>query len=277
MIWPVAAYQITHWLRGSDSAEAQLLANAGWTTDASWARFIPAWLMMAAVAWLMQRSRAGGWPVAPIAEWYRRRLIPLACGWAALLVAAWNLTQDGAMAPLPYIPLLNPLDLSTCFAMLMVYACQRLLREHQPAGAARAPWLTAWPAHWVAPLPLAGALLGYLWFNLALLRTVSNYMGVPYQFDAMFASQFVQAMLSLAWSITALLMMRYAARRTLRTIWIGGAVLLGLVVAKLFLVDLSNVGGVERIVSFVGVGALMVGIGYLAPYPSQTETTTEPV
>jgi uncharacterized membrane protein len=277
MIWPVAAYQITHWLRGSDSAEAQLLANAGWTTDASWARFIPAWLMMAAVAWLMQRSRAGGWPVAPIAEWYRRRLIPLACGWAALLVAAWNLTQDGAMAPLPYIPLLNPLDLSTCFAMLMVYACQRLLREHQPAGAARAPWLTAWPAHWVAPLQLAGALLGYLWFNLALLRTVSNYMGVPYRFDAMFASQFVQAMLSLAWSITALLMMRYAARRTLRTIWIGGAALLGLVVAKLFLVDLSNVGGVERIVSFVGVGALMVGIGYLAPYPSQTETATEPV
>ena len=275
MIWPVAAYWLTHWLRGSDGAEAQLLADAGWTTDASWARFIPAWLMMAAVGWLMQRSRAGGWPVAPIADWYRRRLIPLACGWAALLLAAWNLTQDGAMAPLPYVPLLNPLDLSTCFAMLMVYGCQRLLREHAPADAARKPWLAAWPAHWVAPLPLAGALLGYLWFNLALLRTVSHYMDVPYRLDAMFASQFVQAMLSLVWSVTALVMMRYAARRTLRTVWIGGAALLVLVVAKLFLVDLSNVGGVERIVSFVGVGALMVGIGYLAPYPTQTETTAE--
>lgn len=275
MIWPVGAYEITRWLRGGNGAEAQLLADAGWVTDASWARFIPAWLMMAAIAWLMRRTRADGWPVAPIAAWYRRRLIPLACGWAALLVAVWNLTQDGAMAPLPYVPLLNPLDLSTCFAMLMVYACQRQLREHQPPGGLRHHLLQAWPARWVAPLPLAGALLGYLWFNLALLRTVSHYMDVPYRWDSMFASQFVQAMLSLVWSVTALLMMRYAARRSLRAVWIGGAVLLALVVAKLFLIDLSNVGGVERIVSFVGVGALMIGIGYLAPYPSQPESIPE--
>ena len=114
-------------------------------------------------------------------------------------------------------------------------------------------------------------MLGYGWFNLALLRTVSHYLNVPYAFDDLFASQFVQAMLSLVWSVTALLLMRYAARHTLRRLWIVGACLLALVVAKLFLVDLSNVGGVERIVSFLGVGALMVGIGYLAPYPSQTE------
>ncbi|GJJ04762.1 hypothetical protein RugamoR64_53000 [Duganella rhizosphaerae] len=271
MIWPVAAIWITRWLHGANSAEAQLLADAGWETSASWARFIPAWLMMAAVGWLMQRSRAGGWPVAPLAAWYRRCLIPLACGWALLLVAVWNLSQNGAMAPLPYVPLLNPLDLTTCFAMLMAYGCYRLLRDLDGGGTLRPPLFTAWPPNWVEPLPLLAALTGYGWLNLALLRTVSNYMKVPYEFDAMFASQFVQAMLSLVWSVTALLMMRYAARRVLRAVWIGGAVLLALVVAKLFLVDLSNVGGVERIVSFVGVGALMVGIGYLAPYPTETE------
>ena len=107
----------------------------------------------------------------------------------------------------------------------------------------------------------------YGWFNLMLLRTVSNYLGVPYTFDAMLASQFVQAMLSLVWSVTALLLMRHAARRQLRQQWSMGAVLLGLVVLKLFLIDLSNVGGIERIVSFVGVGLLMVLIGYLAPFP----------
>ncbi|ELX12205.1 putative membrane protein [Janthinobacterium sp. HH01] len=272
MIWPVAAIWITRWLHGAGSAEAQLLADAGWETSASWARFIPAWLMMAAVGWLMQRARAGGWPVAPLADWYRRRLIPLACGWALTLVAVWNLTQNGAMAPLPYVPLLNPLDLTTCFAMLMAYGCHRMLSGSAADGTARTFLLANWPAHWIAPMPLLAALLAYGWLNLALLRTVSNYMNVPYEFDAMFASQFVQAMLSLVWSITALLMMRFAARRALRTVWIGGAVLLGLVVAKLFLVDLSNVGGIERIVSFVSVGALMVGIGYLAPYPSATES-----
>ncbi|MYM72569.1 DUF2339 domain-containing protein [Duganella sp. FT134W] len=269
MIWPVAAIWITRWLHGADSAEAQLLAEAGWETSASWARFIPAWLMMAAIGWLMQRSRRDAWPTAPVSAWYQRWLIPLACGWALLLVAVWNLSQNGAMAPLPYIPLINPLDLTTCFALLLAWSCYRLLKQGPAADATRKPLLEKWQ------LALAGALVAYGWFNLALLRTVSNYMDIPYDFNAMFASQFVQAMLSLVWSITALLLMRFAARRSLRGVWIVGAVLLAFVVAKLFLVDLSNVGGVERIVSFLGVGALMVGIGYLAPYPTQTETKAE--
>ena len=89
------------------------------------------------------------------------------------------------------------------------------------------------------------------------------------------ASQFVQAMLSLVWSITALLLMRHAAQHQRRGQWSLGAVLLVLVVLKLFLVDLSNVGGIARIVSFVGVGLLMVLIGYLAPFP-KAEPVTEP-
>ena len=50
----------------------------------------------------------------------------------------------------------------------------------------------------------------------------------------------------------------------------SGAILLGIVVAKLFLVDLSNIGGLERVISFVGVGLLMLAIGYLAPFPVET-------
>jgi uncharacterized membrane protein len=38
-------------------------------------------------------------------------------------------------------------------------------------------------------------------------------------------------------------------------------------VAKLSLVDLSGVGTVERIVSFIGVGLLMLLVGYLSPVP----------
>ncbi|MBJ7310299.1 DUF2339 domain-containing protein [Rugamonas sp. CCM 8940] len=271
MIWPVAALNIAHWLRDGNNAEALLLADAGWHTDASWARFIPAWLMMAALAWLMQRGRAGGWPVAPLAAWYRRRLLPLACAWSVLLLAVWNLTQDGAMAPLPYLPLLNPLDLSSCFAMLLAVACYRMLREDEPAATNGAPSALAA----LRPRLLIGAALtAYVWFNLVLLRSVSHYADIDYAFDDLFASQFVQAMLSLVWSVTALILMRYAAKRASRPVWIAGAALLGLTVAKLFLVDLSNVGGVERIVSFLGVGALMVGIGYLAPYPSPAGQTT---
>lgn len=248
MIWPVGAYWIGRGLEGSGA-------------DPAWANFLPAWLMMGGLAWVMRRVRADGWPVKPVAAWYRDVLLPLGCAWSLLLVAVWNLSQDGAMAPLPYVPLANPLDLTSIFALLLCVAGYRMRREKL--------------APYRPQLLGLGALAAYAWFNLALLRTVSHYVGVPYEFDAMFASQFVQAMLSLVWSVTALLLMRYAARKADRKLWIVGAVLLGIVVAKLFLVDLSNVGGVERIVSFLGVGALMVGIGYLAPYPSSRDDDTQ--
>ncbi|PJJ19035.1 Uncharacterized membrane protein [Janthinobacterium sp. OK676] len=246
MLWPVGAMHV-----------GALLARHEGSVSPAWARYLPAWAMMLVLAWLIRRCRAGAWPVAPIAAWYQRTLIPLGALWSLLLIAAWNIVDDGAMAPLPYLPLLNPLDLSTGFAVLLAIASYRLLPAKQ----------SPLPALWQARLPVAAACLLYGWFNLMLLRTVSHYVGVPYTFDAMLASQFVQAMLSLVWSVTALLLMRHAARQQRRQQWSLGAVLLGLVVVKLFLIDLSNVGGIERIISFVGVGLLMVLIGYLAPFP----------
>jgi uncharacterized membrane protein len=65
--------------------------------------------------------------------------------------------------------------------------------------------------------------------------------------------------------------MRFAARRTWRRAWSAGAGLLGIVVAKLFFVDLSSHGSMARVVSFVGVGLLMLLVGYLAPFPKRAE------
>lgn len=246
MLWPVGAMHVNAWLAQHEDS-----------VSPAWARYLPAWAMMLALAWLIRRCRAGAWPVAPIAAWYQGTLIPLGALWSLLLLVTWNIVDDGAMAPLPYVPLLNPLDLSTGFAILLAIASYRLLPAKQ----------VPLPALWQARLPAVAACCVYVWFNLMLLRTVSHYLGVPYTFDAMLASQFVQAMLSLVWSVTALLLMRHAARQQRRQQWSMGAVLLGLVVLKLFLIDLSNVGGIERIISFVGVGLLMVLIGYLAPFP----------
>jgi uncharacterized membrane protein len=49
--------------------------------------------------------------------------------------------------------------------------------------------------------------------------------------------------------------------------WFVGAALLAVVVGKLFLLDLANSGTVARIVSFLGVGILLMIIGYVAPVP----------
>ena len=53
----------------------------------------------------------------------------------------------------------------------------------------------------------------------------------------------------------------------MRHIWWGGAALLGIVVAKLFVIDLASGGSIARVVSFVGVGLLLLLVAYLAPYP----------
>ena len=40
-----------------------------------------------------------------------------------------------------------------------------------------------------------------------------------------------------------------------------------LVVLKLFTVDLTQTGTIERIISFIGVGILLLVVGYFAPAP----------
>jgi uncharacterized membrane protein len=81
----------------------------------------------------------------------------------------------------------------------------------------------------------------------------------------------VQASFSILWTLLALGAMVVATRRALRPVWLAGAALMGVVVVKLFLVDLSGIGTVERIVSFIGVGLLMLVIGYFSPVPPKQE------
>ena len=61
--------------------------------------------------------------------------------------------------------------------------------------------------------------------------------------------------------------MLYATRSRRRSLWIAGAVLLAVVVLKLFVHDLGSVGTIARIVSFIGVGVGLLVIGYVAPVP----------
>jgi uncharacterized membrane protein len=51
-------------------------------------------------------------------------------------------------------------------------------------------------------------------------------------------------------------------------------VLLGVVVVKLFLVDLSSTGTVERVISFISVGVLVIVVGYFAPVPPRSQENT---
>ena len=111
------------------------------------------------------------------------------------------------------------------------------------------------------------AVLAFVAVNTVWLRVVHQYWGVPWNSGRLFASFLVQAGYSILWTVMAMALMLLAHRRHARPVWMGGAALMGLTVAKLFLVDLSNRGGSERIVAFIAVGALMLVVGYFAPIP----------
>jgi uncharacterized membrane protein len=161
--------------------------------------------------------------------------------------------------------LFNPLDLGQACVLLALFRYWRSLRRVGSVGFLRID-------HRV-PLPVLAAL-AFLWLNAILLRTLHQWFGVAYEWDALLASTLVQTSLSIFWALLAFLTMVMATRRRFRIAWLVGAALLGVVIGKLFLVDLSRVGSIERIVSFVGVGLLMLVVGYVAPLPPEEARDT---
>jgi uncharacterized membrane protein len=48
-----------------------------------------------------------------------------------------------------------------------------------------------------------------------------------------------------------------------RNLYRAGLVFLGLVIAKIFLVDMEGLGGLYRVFSFMGLGLSLLGLAYL--------------
>ena len=223
-----------------------------------------AWAMIpGALLALITSSRGrAAWPVATNTESYLLAgALPL-----AIFIGVWtvfaNFTSNGDPAPLPYIPLLNPLDLAQGLVFLTLAYWLTVIRRLD-YGNMRGETTSIY------------ALFGgaaFIWANGILLRTLHHWAGVPFQLDIMLRSVLVQAAFSLFWTLLALAIMVTATMRAWRNLWITGAVLMAVVVAKLFLVDLSDVGGIERIVSFMGVGILMLVVGYFSPVPPSAIT-----
>jgi uncharacterized membrane protein len=102
---------------------------------------------------------------------------------------------------------------------------------------------------------------------MAVARTVHHWAGVPFDLERLAESNVLQASLSIVWGSTALLGMIVGARTGRRSVWLAGSILMAVVVAKLFIVELGNTGTVTRVVSFLGVGVLLLVVGYFAPVP----------
>ncbi|MCZ6724149.1 MAG: DUF2339 domain-containing protein [Gammaproteobacteria bacterium] len=178
-----------------------------------------------------------------------------------LLLSLWsmlvNFTNTGDPAPLPYLPFINPLDLAHIAFFVTVIRALPLLQASLPEIKNRV-------------LILLGGLI-FIWLSGALLRSMHHYTDIPFDLLSMSRDAKIQTALSILWTIIGMLSMLIASRRRLRPVWIAGSVLIAVVLVKMFFIDLAASGTVERIVSFMVVGSLLVAMGYFSPIPKSED------
>jgi len=229
------------------AADRHLLLGPIWVALAG---FVP----IAALFWLaLTRAGPARWPLDDEAEPLRH---PLLASLAGLMSVAWvlGLAQEGDPAPLPYVPLVNPLELAQLgFLLLMLAWFNRGERE---GGAMLGAELRA------RVLAAAGVLL----LTAVTLRGVHFIGGVPWD-ESMASSPLAQASLSISWTLAGIAAMLLGKRRNSRAVWFGGAALMAVVLVKLLLIDRQFLHDLPAIIGVLVVGILLVAVGYFAPVP----------
>ncbi|MGC4406617.1 DUF2339 domain-containing protein [Rhizobium rosettiformans] len=113
------------------------------------------------------------------------------------------------------------------------------------------------PLPYVILLALSGALLGFAWVTLTVRRFWQG------EFIAYWKG-FEQAetySYSVAWLAIGVGLLALGSRFDARSLRIASAVIVMLTVAKVFLIDMANLEGVLRALSFIGLGFVLIGIG----------------
>ena len=259
--WPLVGQTLVH--ATGVLVLAALGSLQGRATTAAWGDAGSAWAWLgwlavpaALLLWLTRPASARFWPVRAAPAAYRTIAgAVLTTGLLAWTLGA-NLLSNGSAAPLIYVPLVSPLDLGVGVALLATWLWLRsdAVREAVGDSVEALRWI-----FWG---------VGFLWLNAAMVRGFHHHGGVPFDADAMAASQAVQTGFTLLWAMLALIVMWLAVRRAARVPWMVGAGLLALVILKLLAVDLVASDTVTRIISFIGVGVLMLVIGFVAPLPA---------
>lgn len=234
--------------------------------DDSWSVSLGGMAGAAALGLLLRGYRNKHWPVSAAPDLY----LGLAAGGLVAALSVWFLFTvglDGSAQPLPFIPLVNPVDLAQLGFILAVFFWLRALGRSSKNPFAGSVELRALPI-----------ILLFIWFNGLLARVVHHLLEVPFRFGSLWESVPLQVAYSLSWALIGLYLTVWASRRSHRTVWIIGASLLGLVVVKLFLVDLSELSTGAKIGTFLVVGLLLLIVGYKAPVPpGKKEEKTEEV
>lgn len=212
--------------------------------------------MLLLLAWLVAVERP---PLSPAADsglaaaW----LGSVTC-WVLVIGLLASLSSSGDPAPLPFVPLLNPLEIAQIAALMLLVVMARQSRSPQSGLI----WL---------------AVLGFLVTTWMIFRGVHQIGGILWSADALLASRIGQAALTVGWTSLAVIAWVTGSKTARRGLWLAGALLLAVVLLKLLLIDRTFLSTMAGIVSFLAFGLLSILVGYLAPAPPRETDTTSPM
>ena len=255
-----------HWLHGLSLWTVVLVLSVftHWLAD-DYGLLGNAWVWACAVipvlAALVKILHGQFWPFRVPDNGYRTlAILPLLP--ALVLATLIGSSISGDVTPLTYIPFINPLDL---MQVLVFIGLLRWWYQEQQFG----DLLKRDPRLPIGVISLIGGLV-FIWLNAVLLRSLHHYFAVSYYLEPMFNSVLVQACLSVFWTLLGLALMVWSSRQQMRYAWLVAAGLIGVVVLKLFVIDLADSETLESIISFIVVGTLLLIIGYVSPIPPST-------
>ena len=231
-----------------DGAESARLGD-GWRVAAI---LLP--LLAHATLWL----RRPGWVRPRPASDFAPAVPTLGTVAAVGLVLAWGLSlfARGGSGPLPWLPLLNPLELVQLAALALGLSWWRAHRTRAGLGAL--------------------AATAFVWISFATLRAAHHWGGAPWS-PSMLDDTVVQTAFTVVWSVLGVLAWVFGSRRGDRVLWAAGAALMGVVLVKLILIDRDNLSDMLGIVSFLAYGLLCAAVGYFAPAPPKAPTSKQEV
>ena len=168
-------------------------------------------------------------------------------GWFALACVQYS----GEGSGLPYIPVLNPLDLVMLWSLYSIHC-----------------WIKAPQPSELKPM-IAYALPAGAFLMISTLagRLAHHWGGVAFDWEVLLHNAMMHALLSVIWTLTSITLMIYASRLSSRRIWFIGFGLLAVVGAKLMLVDLRNTGTITWTASLIGIALLVIAASYFSPAP----------
>ncbi len=161
--------------------------------------------------------------------------------------------------PLPYIPLLNPLDLGAIFICLTLWLWREKTRGLEQNRA----------VDFVTGLPGLAIICGmaFLAGHGIILRAVAGMLFDAMYIDSIIMEPVAQVSITLYWGVCGFTLMLLGSKRALRLVWICGALLLLAAALKAVLIDTRNVATFARVAVYFGIGVLFICAGYFIPVP----------